>query len=144
MCVETLSIPAWTGEKRLRRLMELLDVNDNSFWRTHYTFAESTPQGHALLGLSRRRDIIMNSLIPLMMLYADVFEKKLLHARALETACAIGLMEENGILLRMEKQLLKGKIAVTRGMQQQGLLELYKTFCLTERCSQCAIPPSAL
>jgi len=39
----------------------------------------------------------------------------------------------------MESQLLQGKLRADSAMVQQGLLQLYKFYCMEERCTECAV-----
>jgi hypothetical protein len=48
-------------------------------------------------------------------------------------------LEDNGILRKMEKQLLRGKVPMTTAFQQQGALQLYREYCLRKRCLECEI-----
>ncbi|MCX6137558.1 MAG: DUF2851 family protein [Ignavibacteriales bacterium] len=122
---------------RVAAMESLLQVKDDTFWSRHFTFAEPTRALHSLLGLFRRRDIVMNTCIPLMLLYADIFQKD--KSVVMAAALAAGAMEENSVTRRMGRQLIKERYRVSRGIEQQGLLHLYRTLCTNNGCGKCRI-----
>jgi len=130
---------AFSARTKLENMLSVLNVEEDAYWSFHYSFAESSPRPHALLGLRRLYDIMINTILPLCSLYAAVFEMKELHERAIDIATEIPLLDENGITRKVESQLLEGKIAVHSALQQQGILELYERYCTQNRCRDCAV-----
>jgi len=123
----------------LRRLLALLNIDEDPFWSFHYSFAESSPRAHSLLGETRKYEIIINTILPLCSLYALVFEKEHIHERALHVVTEIPPVESNFITRKMAKHLLAEKIPVRGAFQQQGLIQLYERYCSADRCSECKI-----
>ena len=126
------------------QLLQALEVKADPFWSYHYSFAESVPSAHSILGVSRRRDIVMNTCIPLLLLYAEVFGRQQIHRNIAAAALAIGALEENAVTHKMEKQLLKNKVAVTHGIEQQGLLQLHNVYCMQKKCDVCRVSAAML
>ncbi len=124
---------------KIEQLHHLLDPGDHQFWNYHYSFTESTYHKHAVLGDSRKNDIIVNVIIPFVCLYAKVFGKDDVTERCLAIAADMPLLEENTILRTMQKHLTAGKLRIDFAYQQQGLIQLYKKYCTADRCQECAV-----
>ena len=92
-----------------------------------------------LLGDARKHDIVVNTILPLCSLYAFVFKIESMNKHILTVASAIPLLENNFITRRMEKQLLKGRLRLRSAFQQQGIIQLYKRYCVAGRCSECEV-----
>lgn len=124
---------------KIEQLCSLFRISDDEFWNYHYSFTEAVQAKHAVLGDSRIHDIIVNTVIPFVCLYAKVFGKRDLAEHSLNIAVELPPLEENTILRRMKKQLAKNKIKITAAYQQQGLIQLYKNYCTAARCNECEI-----
>ncbi|MBI2429867.1 MAG: DUF2851 family protein [Ignavibacteriales bacterium] len=126
-------------QSKTAQLLALFDSGDDAFWNYHYSFTEATHQKHTLLGESRKYDIIVNTIIPFICLYAKVFGKSDLAEHCLNLAVELPLLEENTILRTMNNHLVKGKIKIAFAYQQQGLIQLNKKYCVVERCGECEV-----
>jgi len=133
---EEVDIPP---ESLASQLFQALEVKADPFWSYHYSFAESVPAAHSILGGSRRRDIVLNTCIPLLLLYAEVFGRQRLHRNVVAAALVIGMLEDNAITRKIEKQLLKNRVAIAHGIEQQGLLQLHKIYCTQKKCDACRV-----
>lgn len=128
-----------SSKSKIEQLIALCDVGDHSFWNYHFSFAEAVHQKHAVLGRSRTLDILVNVVAPFIALYAKVFGNAELFDLSLNLAIELPLLEENSILRRMEKQLIKKKILLSHAYQQQGLIQLHKRYCSIAQCIKCSI-----
>jgi hypothetical protein len=117
----------------------VLAIGEDSFWSFHYSFAESSPRRHSLLGDARTYDIVVNTILPLCSVYAFIFKWENMNEYILKIAGAIPLLENNFITRRMEKQLLKGRLQLCSAFQQQGMIQLYKRYCSADRCGECEV-----
>lgn len=126
-------------QTKIEQLLLLLDVGDDLFWNYHYSFIEATHKKHALLGVSRKFDVIVNTIVPFVCLYARVFGNNELAEHCLNLAVELPLLEDNSILRTMNKQLVKGKAKIEFAYQQQGLIQLNKKYCVVERCKECEV-----
>ncbi|HTX19799.1 MAG TPA: DUF2851 family protein [Bacteroidota bacterium] len=131
---ETLS-PA----EGLNRLRLLFTIDEDPFWSFHYSFAETSPRAHALLGETRIYEIVINTVLPISSLYATVAGKSVLHERAVHIAAEIPPVEDNMITRRLKKQLLGESKPLASAFEQQGLLQLYEHSCAPGRCRECRI-----
>jgi hypothetical protein len=128
-----------SAHSKIEQLRLLLDPGDHIFWNYHYSFTEATHMKHALLGESRKNDIIVNGVVPFVSLYAAVFGRCALSERCLSVAMSMPLLEENSILRTMHKQLMKKKAVIEHAYQQQGLIQLHNKYCRADRCGECAV-----
>lgn len=126
-------------QSKIEHLVNLFDAGDHPFWNYHYSFSEATHKKHTVLGESRVFDIIVNTIVPFVSLYAKVFGKEDIFEHCLNIAVELPLLEDNSILRTMNKQLVKNKMKIEFAFQQQGLIQLNKRYCILERCSECAI-----
>jgi hypothetical protein len=91
-----------------------------------------------LIGRGRAREMVVNVLLPFSFAWAD----GQLREHALELYRNYPRLEENQITREMSRQLLVGSGVVNSARRQQGLLHLYKSFCLERKCSQCPLMPT--
>ncbi|MFA6439468.1 MAG: DUF2851 family protein [Bacteriovoracaceae bacterium] len=126
-------------QSKINQLTVLLDAGDHSYWNYHYSFTEATHKKHSVLGAARINDIIVNTIIPFVCLYGAIFRNELLVEQCLNIATELPLLEDNSILRTMKSQLVKARIPLSFAFQQQGLLQLYKRYCVANGCSECRI-----
>lgn len=126
-------------QSKIEGLVKLLGTDDHPFWNYHYSFTEATHKKHAVLGESRTFDIIVNTIVPFVCLYAKVFGKEEVFEHCLNIAIELPLLEDNSILRTMDIQLVKQKLKIEFAYQQQGLIQLNKKYCVIERCSECEV-----
>ena len=122
-----------------RSLQALFTVGPHRFWSIHYTFDERTSKPINPLGRSRIDDIIINTILPVSLLYARVFKDKTVREHVLQLNQSLPALSENSVTRLMAKQLLKGKIRLDSVGAQQGVIQLYKYYCVEERCEECEI-----
>jgi len=127
------------GAEAFRSIRERLAVTPLPFWRNHYQFDHPAAKPTQALGPQRIGDLITNTVIPLALLYARIFKDRLVRERTLQLFYAAPPTVENSITRLMDKQLLRGAVGLTSVSSQQGVIQLYKYYCLEERCVECAV-----
>lgn len=123
----------------LRCVRSLLSITPHPFWTTHYLFGDPTAHRVHPLGPERRDDMIINTVVPLVLLYARVFKDRLARERALDMFDVVPASSTNSVTRLMQQQLLRKKVALGTAGTQQGLLQLYKFYCSEELCAECDI-----
>lgn len=123
----------------LRSARTLLSVDSHPFWTTHYTFGESAAPPIHPLGPERRDEMIINTVVPLGLLYARIFKDRLVRERTLGLFHAIPSASTNSVTRLMQKQLVRDKFSMGDAGTQQGLLQLYKFYCCEELCAECDV-----
>jgi len=128
------------AHEKLKRLRGLFIIPADGFWVSHYRFGESAGRRvKTLVGDSRAKDILINVIIPFCLLYARVFRDKGARQEALALAAACPPFGENSITQAVRDQLVRDRFRINSVLTQQGMIQLYKMFCLEERCGECAI-----
>ena len=128
-------------------LEERLLVRASGYWEKHYSFddtqfgVEPKVQESHLIGKDRAREIVVNIVLPALLAYAQETEDSKIRNRVLEAYAHYPKLVENSITKMMRRQLF-GKQAgvepfVTTARQQQGMIEIYKQFCLRQQCEEC-------
>lgn len=90
-----------------------------------------------LIGWGRAREMVVNILLP----FSFAWGEKELGEHALALYRSYPLLEENQITREMSRQLFGdfGYGVVNSARRQQGLIHLYKSFCLDRKCPQCPL-----
>jgi hypothetical protein len=128
------------SQDKLRQFEALLVTPADEYWKTHYRFGEETPAPLTkLIGKSRAGEIILNVFFPISLLYARIFKDKDVRQGILDIFTHCPPQTENTVVRTIDTQLLKGKIKLDSAMLQQGALQLYKLYCIDERCTDCAV-----
>jgi hypothetical protein len=127
------------GVGALKSVRQLLTVTPLPFWMNHYQFDQPAAKPTQPLGPQRISDLIANTVIPLALLYARIFRDRLVRERALQLFYAAPSATGNSITKLMDKHLLRGAVSLASVSSQQGVIQLYKYYCLEERCAECAV-----
>lgn len=140
-------------KERLRRLHGMFAFEPDDFWKRHYHFlsrpartpkqkveAEEEGKSHAVaLGVARINDILINTIIPIVLLYARHFNDGVLRSHARQLLSAIPPTQRNAVTDIVQHQLLKTKGVLSSSVHHQGALQLYRFYCSHVRCAECAI-----
>jgi hypothetical protein len=136
--IQTIKTNSSEGEKE-RELIRLFNIETNDFWKHHYNFDKASPKNVTAIGTMRIREIIINAVLPVALLYARIFKDITVRECALRVYLSLPASEDNLITRFMEKQLLKGRHPQEHVGHQQAVIQLYKYYCLEERCSECEL-----
>lgn len=118
----------------IQELEQMFAVELSNYWREHYLFDKPVQRSRRKLGRSSIHSILINTVIPLLLLYGqlrgdDKYEEKAM--RFLNDLPA----EKNVILKNWAKLDQKPQNAA----DSQSLLELHRYYCSRKRCMDCAI-----
>jgi hypothetical protein len=127
------------GMRAFTSIRELLAVEPLPFWRNHYHFDHRSAKPTQPLGPERRGDLVVNTIVPLALLYARVFKDRLVRERVISLFSAAPRGPDNSITRLMDKQLFRGAVDLRLVSRQQGVIQLYKYYCLERRCAECAV-----
>ena len=136
--IEHVKSPRELPEK-LSTLFSALSLEPLEFWSNHYRFDEPTAKPVRALGTQRIKDMIVNAIIPLSLLYARIFKDKAVREQALALYDALPPSAENSITRLMDRQLLKERLVLNSVSTQQGVIQLYKFYCREGRCLECEV-----
>lgn len=134
--IQALKAQASSAEKE-RRLIQIFNIETNDFWKHHYGFNKRATTNINALGVSRVREIIINAVLPIALLYARIFKDKIVREGVLDVYQSLTASENNSIIRLMENQLLKKRLPLKSVSRQQALIQLYKYYCAEGLCSDC-------
>ncbi|WP_295122245.1 DUF2851 family protein [uncultured Chitinophaga sp.] len=117
----------------ITELEKLFFVQPSPYWQQHYRFGK-TMDKPAGIGTTTIRNIIINTVCPLLYLYAQHNGIPHLHLKALRFIEA--LPAENNHTTRSWEDL---HIAIETAMDSQALLQLKTHYCDHRKCLDCAI-----
>lgn len=120
--------------KKFKHLLESLKIQQSEYWQKHYHFNKEASQSLKGLGKDSAENIIINTVIPLLVIFSQKADNQLLMERV------IGFLEnlpaeENKITTIWESLGMK----ISNAFDSQAGIELYNTFCTQKKCLQCNI-----
>jgi hypothetical protein len=128
------------------RLASLFKLNiekesEPVYVRDHLSFLDREGSlKYKYIGEERIRDVIINVLFPLVLLYADTFDKKLLEENVSSLYSSLKIRTDNSILKVINNQILKSrKIQINTPATEQAAIQLYNFYCMRGRCLECKI-----
>jgi hypothetical protein len=118
---------------RIEDFYNLLTIEVNEFWKTHYTFESESKKSVKRLTKSFIDLLVINTIIPLKFVYeqgrGEVNEEGLL--KLIQQLHP----EKNSIINKFAELKIKAKNA----FESQALLELKNNYCVNTRCLSCRI-----
>jgi hypothetical protein len=125
---------------KFKQFRSMFGVKADGYWRNHFRFgARSSSRIATLVGQSRAADIVVNVVLPISLLYARLFKDKDVRAAAIEVLDRAPKLADNTITRTMHVDLVRQRFSLDSAFLQQGVIQLYKHFCVAERCAECTI-----
>lgn len=148
--MDTFKSDMHSPKKRNEKLNALFDFDADAFWHTHYHFKgrskrTSADTEHAsdlartTLGAARVHDIIVNVLIPVVLLYARIFNDNAMRKNARSLLGYLTPTQENSVVEIVRNQLTRSRNSLHSSLHQQGAIHLFRYYCTPVRCSECAV-----
>jgi hypothetical protein len=123
----------------IAHIKKMLNVTANDFWHTHYTVEEASPFKIKNLGEVMVNNLIINTIIPLLFVYAQEHASPQVQQKALEWLRQ--LPKENNRITRLWQDT---QVTHNNALDSQALLYLKKEYCDVKRCLECAAGNSVL
>jgi hypothetical protein len=123
----------------LRKIRDLLMTKGEGFWREHYVFDQ--PGGAPIkffVGSTRGDDIIVNVIMPVLLVYFEIFGKKNYAAKIIHLYSTYSQLSENYIVKEVSAVLDIGD-AWKESILHQGMIYLYRNYCSKQKCAECKI-----
>jgi hypothetical protein len=124
---------------KVQELHSFFSIETGDFWRAHFNFDHPSSSPVKSLGATRIRDMIINTVVPLGLLYARIFHDFAVRHETIELYHAMAPSAENEVTRIIEQQLLKGRMLLDSPGRQQAAIQLYKFYCTEGRCHDCDI-----
>lgn len=127
------------AHERTEACRAIFHFEPDEFWRHRYRFdRHASPRGISL-GRERINDLLINGVLPIVLLYARVFNVQDVRRNAHAMLASLPQLQENSITRLLQRDLLKGRLPRVSALSQQGAIHLYTTYCLPVRCPECAV-----
>jgi len=128
------------SEKEITVIIRNIIITEGKgYWTTHFNFDKlSNEKLNYFIGISRADEIIVNVIFPVLSLYFEIFDdneaaRKVKNQFINYTQHGTNqLVEQVGSTLGIEK-------AKRRSINYQAMIELFRTYCVKERCLECRI-----
>lgn len=128
------------SSEKIQELIKIFRVYSNHYWRTHYRFdKKSDREIKVLIGKEKITEIVINVVIPILLLYARIFRKRELRENVIHTYEKIKINKSNFLIKKMDEELIHKRLKIDNAILYQGLIQLYKFYCLEDKCDECAI-----
>jgi Protein of unknown function (DUF2851) len=136
-------IESITGELKEKNIVSLLRnnliVKAKGYWQNHYVFDKKAKiEIKYFLGLSRADEIIINVILPTLAVYFDIFENKAASRRVKNLYLNYVQKSSNQIVNQVESSLQLSKLKL-KSAHIQGMIELFRHYCVKEKCLECKI-----
>jgi hypothetical protein len=124
----------FTQTDSVKELKEKLQVNQSEYWTNHHHFDKISSRKLTGLGKDSIENLIINTVIPLLVCYAQSIDNQDLMERAIRFLEALPA-EKNRIT-----DIWEGlEMSIKTAYDSQGCIELYNNYCTQKRCLQCNI-----
>ena len=120
-------------------LRNALIIKAHGFWSTHYVFEKRAKERlKYFIGLSRADDIIVNVILPVMSVYFEIFGIKD-SARRVKLLSLNYMQNDTNKIVDQVVQSLKLDKSAVKSIYMQGMIELFRYYCVREKCLECEI-----
>ncbi len=120
-------------------LLDNLIIKADGYWANHYNFSKPVRNEiKYFLGLSRVDEIITNCVLPILSVYFEVSDKKLENQKVLELFVNYTQKEGNNLIDNVSTNLEIYDKRL-RSVYYQGMLELFRGYCIKNKCLECEI-----
>ncbi|MGJ8658954.1 DUF2851 family protein [Cellulophaga fucicola] len=124
--------------KNLSEIYAVCNVTASSYWDNHFTFAKESKKSKKKLTKSFVDLLVINTILPLRFCYAKYIGKDDNEA-ILEIITSLS-KEKNSIIAGFTNL----RVNVENAKEGQSILQLYKQYCVKNKCLQCAVGSSLL
>jgi hypothetical protein len=116
-----------------------MEIRPSSYWDDHYDFGKTWTAGRGSMGKSSRENLVINTVVPLLVAYAEYTGQPVYKVRAMELMEQVS-PEHNRIVAYWKD---KG-FGVSSAYHSQALIELNNQYCNLRKCLDCSIGQSLL
>ena len=131
------------NKKLISFLVDSFITKSEGYWANHYNFSRKVrTETKYFLGLSRVDEILTNCIFPILSIYFEIFDKKIETQRLLEIFVNYRQKEGSNLIDNISSRL---KIFDYRlkSVNYQGMIELFRNYCINSKCLECEIGKEA-
>ncbi len=122
------------AEPDLKKLRQLFVVQLTGYWQTHYLPDKPTAERPKRMGADMVNNLLINTIVPMLFLYAKERALPDLQDRALQLLEQLP-PEQNAIIEGYQKL----GYGIKSAFDSQAILQLYNAYCMPKKCLSCAI-----
>ena len=127
------------GEQMGRTISSGFVFTPDRYWSCHYDFRGIGGKHGIALGRARIGDLVVNSLIPIALLYARTFGDHRVQEGATSLLACLPPLQENAVSRAIRREFLAGTALSLPVLEQQGMLALYGMYCRKNLCEECLL-----
>jgi hypothetical protein len=123
-------------------LRNLTIVKASGFWRKHFVFDKPAKgEVNYFIGLSRADEIIINVLFPVLAVFFEIFQNKEANRSVKNLYLNYHQKSTNQVVIQVENSLHLENCG-SKSVHIQGMIDLFRHYCVKERCLECTIGKS--
>ncbi|MCT4624822.1 MAG: DUF2851 family protein [Schleiferiaceae bacterium] len=122
------------SQGNLDGLYTLLGQTPGEYWKPRFTFDKISSESDKRIGVDFMNRVIINSVVPLMFVYAEIKKEPFYKQRALDILDQLPA-EKNKITNTLRALGFKND----NGFESQALLQMYSSYCRDKKCLNCSI-----
>lgn len=122
------------GTETMKDFAKIFHIQVSDYWQNHYHFGKKSPKKTPEFGKSSTENIIINTVVPMLVLFSQELKRPDLMDRAISFMEKIK-PEDNEIIRQWADLGIKAQHA----LDSQALLEQYNNFCQPKKCLNCEI-----
>ncbi|HLG33230.1 MAG TPA: DUF2851 family protein [Ignavibacteriaceae bacterium] len=120
-------------------IRNLIIMKEEGFWQDHFVFDKKSKELIKYsIGISRADEIIVNVLLPILLLYFEIFPDTE-SLKRIKNLFINYIQEGSNKLVNQVASELDLKKASRKSINYQGMIELFRNYCIKERCLECKI-----
>jgi len=120
-------------------LRNIIIVRGEGYWKNHFTFDKIAKEElKYFIGLSRTDEIIINVILPVLSLYFEIFSEPDA-ARSTRNLYINYTQKSSNQLVNQVGGTLNLTNMRKKSVYYQGMIELFRSYCVKERCLECKI-----
>ena len=120
-------------------LRNYIITESKGYWADHFNFDKLTKERlNYFIGVSRADEIIVNVLFPVLILYFEIFTNDESARRVKQLYLNYTQYGSNMVVEQVESTLGLDN-ASRRSVNYQAMIELFRNYCVKERCLECKI-----
>ncbi|CAM4285959.1 DUF2851 family protein [Cytophagaceae bacterium 50C-KIRBA] len=120
--------------QELNVIQTLFEISPSSYWQKHYHFGKISKKPHGQLGKSTFHSLCINTLIPILLAYAQSKREPKYANKAYRWL--FEMEAENNVISRIYTQM---GLKIKNAHDSQACLHWYKNYCQTKKCLTCQV-----
>ncbi len=125
--------------KIINKLRNTIIIKSDGYWANYYTFNKrSKNKLNYFIGVGRADEIVVNIVLTLFSVYFEMMNKEEISKRVLNIYLNYYQKESNHLVDQVNENL-GFKNEKFRSVYYQGMIELFRNYCIKNRCLECEI-----